>query len=104
MSAKAAPAALQAFPVQISTDRFMLPSLFLPESTRTEPSPSTVPVGYHRPPPMLGMFTNFSLSGLKAAVRGSPKNGAYCSGAPRTQGLPSGKTTMPLQNMSQAIG
>src|ERR1700676_3621071 len=53
---------------------------------------------------MLGMFTNFSLRGLKAAVRGSPKNGSYCSVPPRTNGLPSGKTTMPLQNMSQAIG
>src|ERR1700730_17743209 len=69
----------------------------------TEPLPSTVPVGYQRPAPMLGMAENAPASGSKAAVRGSPKNGSYFKVPPKRNGLPFGRTTMPLQNMSQPI-
>src|SRR5882762_2164980 len=41
---------------------------FNPESTSTEPLPSTVPVGYQRPPFIFCRFTNFSVAGSKAAV------------------------------------
>src|SRR5436305_3694614 len=52
---------------------------------------------------MFGRFVNVSLVGSKAEVRGSPKKGSYRRVPPRTNGRPSGKTTMPLQNMSQVI-
>src|SRR6267142_2969380 len=72
-----------------------------PEITMTEPSPSSVAVGYQRPAPMPAVAAKDSVAGLNAAVSGSPRKLSYFLVPPRTNGLPSGRITIPLQNMSQ---
>src|SRR5260370_1377772 len=97
-------AAVQAVPVQIWTLGLIPPvESFSPESTITAPVPSVVAVGYQRPPPIGGKGTNVSVDTLNAEARGWPKNGSYLTVPPTISGLPSLRTTMPLQNMSQAI-
>src|SRR6185436_12777813 len=78
--------------------------LVSPETTNTEPLPSTVPVGYQRPPFICAVSVNVSVVGSKAAVLGSPKKSSYLSVPPRTSGRPLDNMTIPLQNMSHLIG
>src|SRR5215217_7296318 len=78
--------------------------LVSPETTNTEPLPSTVPVGYQRPPFICAASVNVSVVGSKKAVLGSPRKSSYLSVPPRTSGRPLDNITMPLQNMSHLIG
>ena len=53
-----------------------------PEIVNTVPSPSTVPVGYQRPPDIDALFVNVSVEGLNDEVFFSPiqgSGGAYLS-------------------------
>src|ERR1051325_1130614 len=75
-----------------------------PDTTNTEPLPSTVPVGYQRPPLICAASVNVSDAGSKTAVLGSPKKSSYLRVPPRTSGRPLDNITMPLQNMSHRIG
>src|SRR3954449_10261995 len=77
-----------------------------PEIASTVPSASTVPVGYQRPPDIGALFVNVSVDGLNDDVFFSPiqgGGGSYLIVPPRTNGWPSGSTTMPLQNMSHRM-
>src|SRR6516164_2830004 len=50
------------------------------------------------------MSVKVELTGSNRELRTSPWNGSYASVPPFTSGRPSGKTTIPLQNMSQPTG
>src|SRR5439155_13669432 len=87
--------------VYSSTAVFVPPISFNPEKVITRPSPSTVVVGYQRPCAMFCRSVNRPVAGSNAALRGSPWKGSYCRLPPLMSGRPSGRTTIPLQNMSQ---
>ena len=78
-------------------------NLILAEKVINRPSPRLVTVGYQRPCAMFWTSVNVFVEGSKMDDFSSPKNGSYCTEPPLINARPSESTTMPLQNISQAV-